>query len=90
MQTHESIQDLVFTAVAEACNFDRADITAESNLVDLGIDSLNMAVIVARVELARGCHFLDEDIIQLLHAEVMGEFVRLVDETVERREAVQE
>jgi acyl carrier protein len=85
MTTSTSIDDFVFGTIAGACNCDRNDITLDTDVADLGMDSLSLTTVAAHVEASYGCQFTDDQAQALLQRTRVRDIVEIVREAVGER-----
>ncbi len=78
MDKPESLEEFLIATIAETCSFERSALTLETSLVDIGIDSLNMTAVLARIELVYDCQLKEEQVIEVLQADRIADVVQLV------------
>lgn len=84
METVQTLPELVISAMASACNFDSSELSLETSLADIGIDSLNMTSVLARIELVFGCTLDEEQVIEFLQADRIRDIVQMIDDLVRK------
>lgn len=55
-------------AIAHACHVDAADVTGESRLADLGLDSLSLVSVLTLIEAEHGFELASDETLALLEA----------------------
>ena len=75
MKTQQDLISLFQHVAAEVDKREFRDVTAESIITDLGIDSLSMMQIVGEMELRLGIMIPDEDLVELV---TVGDLVKVV------------
>ncbi len=78
MQRQPSVQELVVSTIASGCNVNAADITRDTTLVDVGMDSLGFAMMVAYVEATYTCKLSAVQIADLMAAGTVGDVVGVI------------
>ena len=79
MTQDKSLKTTVLGAIADACNLSAAEITVDMNIQDLGLDSWAITAIVAQLEAAYGIEVSTDQLIDLMQAEFVRDFVALVE-----------
>jgi acyl carrier protein len=77
-----SPQEFVMTALAAAANVDRRTISEETSMLDLGIDSLTLAGLVAQVEMRYGCEVPLDQVYELFDAPLVRDVVTVLSQRV--------
>jgi acyl carrier protein len=75
MKTREDLRTTVATAIATSCYLEPGELRPELSLLDLGLDSLVIASIVASVETSIQRKFNPEELISLFEVEHVGLFI---------------
>ncbi len=78
------LEEVVVASVARACNQEDAAISLQSNLVDVGLDSLALQAVISEMETLWRCEFTPDELMIAFDARNVGDIVRLVDEKTQR------
>lgn len=73
-----SIEGSVISAVASTCRIERSEIGRELTFQQLGVDSMTLTSIISRLEAECEHEFTSEQIVALLQAEALRDFILLV------------
>jgi acyl carrier protein len=73
-----SLKEFLMTTLAAAANVERRTISEETSMLDLGIDSLTLASLVAQVEMRYGCEVPLERVYELFDAPLVRDVVAIV------------
>jgi len=76
------LDDLVITTLAAACNIERAQLSPETGLDEIGLDSMSLVALVAQLEALYGCQFESEQVLGLFEARRIRDVVLLVGRVV--------
>jgi acyl carrier protein len=69
------LQEFVQSAVARACNIDPAALNPQTQLSDIGLDSIALVAIVSQLETAYDLRMSAVDTLDLMTAVTLGELV---------------
>lgn len=83
MERAQDVGEFVMSLIASACNLPRAEIALDTNLQELGIDSLMIPAIVAQVEADYRCELTHEQALGFLQAAIVSDMVVLVRSLVQ-------
>ena len=72
------IDDAVLTAVAEACERDRSGISSQTSLLQLGLDSLALTVVVAQLQVRYRFEAQPDELADLFGARAVADIAALV------------
>ena len=86
-ETPESIEIVIFDALAAACRVSKSSLTPTTRLIDLALDSLTLVVVITVVEAALETSFDADDLADLLNARVAGDLTRIVARRLHRGES---
>jgi len=78
MDSETSLDEFVITTIAATCSVERREITPESSLADLLMDSLSIAALVSEVEAACSCEFSEDEIFGLYQARSVRDVLELI------------
>jgi acyl carrier protein len=70
-----SINELVCTMLVQVCGRDRCDISLDSRMLDLAVDSLTLVSVLAQVEVVYGIEVTLDDALALKEAPLVSDFV---------------
>jgi acyl carrier protein len=87
MDTEKNISETMIDLVARACSVDPDIVTFDTQLDEIGLDSLSLSQIMAHMEKAFSIELWDEDIAGLADALSIGDFVDVLN-TALHREAI--
>jgi acyl carrier protein len=73
-----SLQEFIMTTLAAAANIERCALSEETSMLELGIDSLTLAGLVAQVEMRYGCEVPLEQVYELFDAPLVRDVVTVV------------
>jgi acyl carrier protein len=79
MESDVSLKDFVFQMIGRACNIDSAALQLETDVLNIGVDSLSLMFIASSVEVMTGVELSAEDMEELFKARQISEIVALVD-----------
>jgi acyl carrier protein len=79
-----SLADFVCDALALVCNRDPCDISMDTPLLDLDVDSLTMVLVLAQVETAYAIEVTPDDTISVLRTVTVSDLVQQVGVLVTR------
>jgi acyl carrier protein len=79
------LNEFVLSAVAIACNIDESVLTLDTYLDEVGLDSLSLMAIIARIEASYGCRFEPQDAIAVFQAERMHDVAAIVQRVMDTR-----
>jgi acyl carrier protein len=82
-----NLEEWVLATVAELCQQDRQNVTADTNVLDLGLDSLGLSVLMAQVETNCHCEFNEIHVAQLFEARSLRDLIAVVRSAVPARES---
>ena len=77
------VATFVTTAIAESCCADPASLAPETQLADLGLDSLVMTSLVSLVEAAYPVDLSPEEVLEMYQAVSLGDMVNLIVRVIE-------
>lgn len=86
MQAKESVEDAVRSAIAATCQVNVEDVRSEVSIEDLGLGSMGLVAVMARVEAIYDLEFSSDENVSLLQARAVGEFSALVRKMIEAKE----
>lgn len=70
---------MVTEAIANACNFDPKEITGQTSLLELGLDSLSLTALVAQIEAVYECVLTPDEVLELFGAMRVSDVIAFVD-----------
>ena len=73
-----SFDDSIIATIAAACNLEAATITLDTNLADLGMDSMGLYALVASIEATHDCELTSRQIVDLMLAPLIEDVVTIV------------
>ena len=73
--TPNSIEQLAVCAIAATCQVEESSLTSEISLDDLGLGSMGLVAVISRVEAALELELTPDEVIGLLQAITVKEFV---------------
>ena len=79
------LDELIYSAVAQAGNVDRARVNADTRLIDLHIDSLAFVSVIAQVEAVCEVELTTDEILSLLWLPTIADAVTRVREILSSR-----
>jgi acyl carrier protein len=65
METSDNVTEFVLSTLSTAFNFERSELSLNTQLLDIGIDSMSMTALVAHIEAEYGCEFSADQILEL-------------------------
>jgi acyl carrier protein len=74
-----SVAERVVLVMAAACGIDRSEILPSSDLLALGIDSINLVGVVTQLQDSCGIVFSPEDALCFMQAKSVSSFTRIVE-----------
>lgn len=77
-----SIHEIVFTSIARTLRVDAAEVQPNHRVDSLGLDSMRLMAVIARVEVLCDVEFSSEQIIDFLQAELVSDLVGRIEEVV--------
>jgi acyl carrier protein len=78
VQLPPSIPEFVVATISAACGVEPATVGPDTNLDELGLDSLGVAALAAHIEAAYGCVIGPIQLSELIAALVVGDLVAIV------------
>jgi acyl carrier protein len=78
-----SIAMTVCEMIARACNFERAAISPNDSMYDLGLDSMSATSLLSELEALYEVEFGPDKIVEILQVQFVGELIVLVTEVVQ-------
>ena len=72
------VSHAVRSAIASTCQLDVAEVRTELGIDDLGLDSMGLTAVIARLEAAYQREFNADQVVSLLEAATVGEFADVV------------
>lgn len=79
MSESPSVEEFVVSAIAAACNLEKAAVTLDTDVLDVGLDSLHLLTLVGQVESTYGCEVTPEQMVGFFDAPCVRDVVRLVE-----------
>jgi acyl carrier protein len=79
MDDPKATDEFVMSTIAAACDFERDRLTADSDLLEIGVDSLGITTLIAHAEATYACDFTIEQTAKLFRATTVREVIALVD-----------
>ena len=77
-QPNTSLREFVISALAAAANVDRRTISEDTSVLDLGIDSVSLAGVVAQIEMQYSCEVPLDQVYELFDAPLVRDVVMIV------------
>lgn len=71
----EKLSEFLCWAFAQACSRDRSEISAETPLIDLDIDSLTFVSVISQLEAACGVEIEPDELVELFGANTVADIV---------------
>jgi acyl carrier protein len=84
MDSASSLDQFLISAIASTCSFERSQITLETSLSDLLMDSLSIASVLSQVEARHGLEMSEHDVLAFFQAETVRDVVTLVRKAKDR------
>lgn len=81
-----SLDEWILATVAQLCEQDLRDVTADTNVLDLGLDSLGLNVLMAQVETHWKCEFSEIHVTRLFEALSLRDLIAVVRSAVPVRD----
>jgi acyl carrier protein len=78
----EALPELVVSTLSAACNLDAQTIDLQTGLADIGVDSMIMATLLTFVEAEYMCEFSQQQILQFLQAESVGQLLQELSQAI--------
>lgn len=72
------LRDEIYSAISDCCHCDVATLSPDSRLPDIGLDSLGLLSIVTRVESLGLRKYSEDELLNFVTAEHIGDLVRLM------------
>ncbi len=82
MASRSDITEFVLSTLSTAFNLERDELSLKTQLLDLGIDSMNMTALVAHIEAEYACEFSAEQMLELFRATNIQELVEKISDAV--------
>ena len=82
VQVETSLREFVLTTLAAAANVERRALSEDTNVLDLGIDSLTLAAVVAQIEIQYGCEIPVDQLYLLIDAPLVRDLLTIVSRLV--------
>lgn len=79
MSESPPVEEFVVAAVAAACNLEKAVVTLDTDVLEVGLDSLHLLTLVGQVESTYGCTVTPEQVVGFFDAPCVRDVVRLVE-----------
>ena len=79
MSESPAVEDLVVATIAAVCNLEKAAVTLDTDMLEAGLDSLHIMVLVGQVESTYGCEVTPEQMVGFFDAPCVRDVVRLVE-----------
>jgi acyl carrier protein len=79
--------ELLRSALAHACGVEAASIVPQSDMLELGLDSLSLVYVLTLMETACGCDLTSEDMLGMLEASSVEELADALERAVARAAA---
>jgi acyl carrier protein len=73
-----SVEEFVISTISTVCNFERAAITPQTSLADLGMDSLTFTAFASHVEATYECEINVDQMLDFLQAPLVADVVAIV------------
>ncbi|HEX6996825.1 MAG TPA: acyl carrier protein [Gammaproteobacteria bacterium] len=73
-----SVTELVCAALAQACSRDRRDVSPDTRMLDLNIDSLTLVSVLAQVEAVYGIELTPDDTLAMMEAAAVSDLAERV------------
>ena len=77
-----SLQEIVFTSIARTLRVDTAEVKPDQRVDSLGLDSMRLMAVIARVETLCEVEFASEQLVHFLQAELVSDLVSRIDHVV--------
>jgi acyl carrier protein len=82
--TYESLENIIMSAVCDACNVDRAKVDLQTRLFDIGFDSVSLTGVMARVEADAAYEMDVKDVTAAFRAVSVGDLVNTLHAAVQQ------
>lgn len=82
MSSDDRIEEFVLSVIADMCNQERSSISDSANIFDLGLESLKLTILAARIEAEFECQVGGDGLMRLLQSEAVADVVALTREWV--------
>ena len=89
MDLTTAVQTLVLEALQSGYELDRDSITLETDLGDIGFDSLGLTAVVARAESEYGVEFTSEHILRMYQSMLVADLVNAIETGIAESRAAQ-
>jgi acyl carrier protein len=73
LESRNAVDEFLMGTIAAICRLDRADVSPETSLADIDLDSLNATALVVHVEAEYGCDVSPDEFVELLQAVRVGD-----------------
>ncbi len=84
MNLELDLDGFVCSAIASACNVEPTEVTSSTNLLDVGMDSLNLVSIIAQIQIHFGVEFSSDQVVALFDASMVADLVILLRQLIKQ------
>jgi acyl carrier protein len=78
-----STEEVVLTAIARTLRVDAAEVQPNHRVDSLGLDSMRLMAVIARVEVLCAVEFSTEHIVSFLQAELVSDLIGRIENVVQ-------
>jgi acyl carrier protein len=78
------LSERIVASIAAACNRDKSMISPDASLIDVGMDSIGVYVLVADIEANYDCEFTARQILNVMTSSLVSDVVTIVRQAIER------
>jgi acyl carrier protein len=82
MNSELDLDGFVCSVIASACNVELTEVTSSTNLLDIGMDSLNLVSIIAQIQIYSGVEFTSDQVVALFDASLVADLVILLRQMI--------
>jgi acyl carrier protein len=75
-------REFILATIAKACNLERAVVTCQTSMQDLGMDSLSFFSIINHIGMVYGIDLVPDEITDLFRAASVGELVAFFENAI--------
>jgi acyl carrier protein len=79
-----SLGDMICTSLAQACKRARREVSLETQMLDLDVDSLTLVSVLAEVEAVYGIELTPDDTLTMIEADVVSDLVERLSSIIAR------
>jgi acyl carrier protein len=79
VQTNAAVSDFLIATIARACNLEPSSLSPDMDILELGVDSVSFASMLAQIEANFECEFTPEQVGTLLEVPVIRDMTACIE-----------